>query len=36
MSRARSEHPVIMLFHLPVFDDPTIYAALKGQIGVET
>jgi hypothetical protein len=32
MSRARSERPAVMLFYLPLFDDTTIFAALKGAI----
>ncbi len=32
MSRASSEHPAVMLFYLPQFEEATIFAALKGAI----
>ncbi|WKZ29053.1 MAG: hypothetical protein QY323_06030 [Patescibacteria group bacterium] len=36
MSRARSERPAVMLFYLPMFDEATIFAALKGAIAVDS
>lgn len=36
VSRERSERPVVMLFYLPMFDDVTIFAALKGAIAAES
>ncbi|MFA5853553.1 MAG: hypothetical protein WC866_00545 [Patescibacteria group bacterium] len=35
MSRAQSEQPTVILFYLPLFEDATIYAAIKGAIVVD-
>ncbi len=36
MSRGRSERLAVMLFYLPLFDEATIFSALKGAIAIDS